>query len=85
MAGKKEKSHPIRIDSEYYNEVLSGFKTFIVRWYDTDFRVGDTIRLLEWDPVAKEFTGSVTDYKIGYVLAGGQMGIETGYCVIAIY
>jgi hypothetical protein len=82
---KKRVIHELKILPEFYEDVMSGFKTFEVRKADRDFRVGDLIKLNEWDEYEKKYTGSSMICTIGYVLGGGSYGIETGYCVIGFY
>jgi hypothetical protein len=82
---KKRVIHELKILPEFYEDVMSGFKTFEVRKADRDFRIGDLIKLNEWEPYEKKYTGSSMVYTIGYILGGGSYGIESGYCVIGFY
>jgi hypothetical protein len=51
----------------YFAEILRGEKTFELR--NTDFSVepGDTLRLREWDPETKDYTGREVKKTVGYV------------------
>lgn len=42
------KIHELKIWPPYYREVVNGVKTFEVRKYDRDFRVGDILILKEY-------------------------------------
>ena len=42
--------HTLKIYSEYYDAVRNGIKTFEIRKNDRDYKVGDTLRLREYDP-----------------------------------
>ena len=56
-----------KIWPQYFNEVLSGEKTFELRLADWDCTKGDTLILKEWNPDTKEFTGREITKKVGYV------------------
>ncbi len=76
------KLHELKILPQYYNKVLSGEKRFEIRKDDRYFKVGDIIRLCEYD--GKEFTGRDSLYDITYKLDGGEYGLEKGYCILSI-
>ena len=40
--------HSVKIQPHYFNDVLTGRKTFEVRKNDRNYRVGDYIALNEW-------------------------------------
>lgn len=81
--------HELKTWSEYFNEVFMSHKTFEVRKNDRDFKVGDTLTLIEgdlqgfpdstWIPTGRKLSRTVT-----FILHGGQFGIEEGYCVMSI-
>lgn len=52
---------------EYFEEVLSGNKTFEYRLADFECKQGDTLILEEWDPEAKEYTGRKIEKTVGFV------------------
>lgn len=76
------KLHNLKILPEYYEKVLSGEKTFEIRKDDRNFKIGDIIRLCEYD--RKEFTGRDNLYDITYKLDGGEYGLAKGYCILSI-
>lgn len=41
--------HDLKILPEFFGDVVSNRKRFEIRRNDRDFRVGDVLRLLEWD------------------------------------
>lgn len=77
---KSIRIHGLKIHPEYYQEVLLGRKTFEIRKNDRNYQVGDMVRLCEYDPNKKEYTGRklykeityITDYaqKENYVVFG---------------
>lgn len=64
--------HNLRTWPRYFNEVVSGKKTFEMRSNDRDFREGDTVTLQEYDPVLEAHTGRELSFRIGYVLNSVQ-------------
>lgn len=75
------KLHKLKIQPQYYKKVVSGEKRFEIRKDDRDFKVGDLIRLQEFE---NEYTGRETLYEIIYKLDGGDYGLEKGYCILSI-
>ena len=66
--------HELKTIQPYFNDVNYGEKNFEVRKNDRDFRVGDTLELIEYDPKT-DTTGKRLVVKVSYVLKGGQFGI----------
>lgn len=52
---------------EYFEEILSGKKTFEVRLNDFEIEEGDTLLLKEWDSKTKNYTGREISKKVGFV------------------
>jgi hypothetical protein len=47
----------LKINREFFEQILLGDKNFEIRLGDMEFNKGDTLILLEKDPVTKELTG----------------------------
>lgn len=75
------KLHELKIKPVYYNAVVKGEKRFEIRKDDRNFKVGDLIRLQEFD---RKYTGRDSIYEIIYKLDGGEYGLEKGYCILSI-
>lgn len=74
--------HELKILPEHFEPVISGLKSAEVRKNDRDYKVGDYLRLKEWDALSEPFTGftgriivrkithitDLKDYAAGYVL-----------------
>lgn len=78
--------HRLKTWAPYFNAVIDGIKPFEVRRDDRGFQRGDRVRLVEtaerdgdWIP-----TGREAEYRITYVLPGGQFGIEPGHVVFGL-
>lgn len=76
-------THALKTIQPYFNEVLSGEKTFEVRKADRPFNVGDILKLQEYNS-DYGYTGAEHYLKISYILPGGQFGIDENYCVLGI-
>lgn len=92
MSVHKLKTWPIAWDA-----VASGEKRFEVRKNDRFYQRGDFVELYRFDPdrrcyvsadgyAASSFpieTSKLT-FRIGWMLQGGQFGIEPGFCVFSL-
>lgn len=74
--------HELKTLPQYYGAVLSGRKNFEIRKNDRGFRVGDTVRLREYEN--DEYTGRELVRKITYVLHGPLYGLAEGWCILAL-
>jgi len=79
-----KKIHHLKCWPVYFSRLVSMEKTFEVRRNDRDFQTGDYIDLLEYDLEKQKFTGASMALKITYILHGGAMGIQSGFCVLGI-
>lgn len=58
--------HELKIIPEYYNDIISGRKTFEVRFNDRNYQVGDVLVLREYEN--GEYTGRAIERKVIYIL-----------------
>jgi hypothetical protein len=80
----KPTRHELKTWPEFFSAIQNGTKKFECRKNDRSFCVGDILRLKEWNPDTKSYTGRITDRMIRYILKGPQFGIEDGWCVMSI-
>lgn len=73
--------HKLKIQSEYFNAVCNGKKSFEIRKNDRDFKVGDLLLLQEFLPETQEYTGRVVERKVTYITDYAQ---QENYIVMAI-
>ena len=73
--------HKLKILPQYFEDVCSGKKSFEIRKNDRDFKVGDTLFLMEFDTLAHSCTGRVVERKITYITDYAQ---KENYVVMAI-
>lgn len=77
-------THDLKCWPEFFAAVRDGLKPFEVRQNDRDFRVGDTLRLWEFDPRLDLHTGKYFHRRVSYVLDGGAFGVEPGFVVMGL-
>jgi ASC-1-like (ASCH) protein len=85
--------HELKTWKEYYDPIFMGRKTFEVRKNDRDFKVGDTLILIETDfggngmtdhDLTRVPTGRKLARTVSYILHGGQFGIPDDFVIISI-
>jgi hypothetical protein len=77
----EDKVHEIKIAASYYDDVTSGRKRFELRKNDRGYKVGDSLKMLEFDE--GKHTGRIIDADIIYMLED-YAGLEEGYCILGI-
>lgn len=84
---RKPKQHILKCWPVFFQATLSGRKGFEIRDCSEshrDFQVGDTLRLVEWDEGAEEYTRRALECRIAYVMRGGRFGLPLHMCVMSI-
>lgn len=84
--------HELKSWSMFYQDIILGDRTSDIRSEeDRDFRVGDYLRLLEWDPVKGAYTGRRALVQVTYLqrnksnpCAISREALAEGYCVLSI-
>jgi hypothetical protein len=75
--------HYLKIETEYYQAVERGDKTFELRKNDRDFKVYDIVHLQE--TVKGSHTGrELPGKRVKYILYGGKYGLADGYCILQL-
>lgn len=76
--------HDIKINSEYFKDVLTGKKTFEIRFNDRKYKVEDKLILNEISE--GQHTGNKITVNITYILTHDDFpeGIPEGYVVLSI-
>lgn len=84
-------THILKTIDTVWDAVEAGDKTFEVRRNDRFFQRGDTVILRKINdtgfyvtPRGKTFGTLDLEFTIGWMLQGGQFGIEPGYCVFQL-
>ena len=73
--------HLLKCDPKPFQMVMLGAKCFEWRKLDRPYAVGDSLKLAEWDPELKMFTGRKCFRKIEYILTG-EYGIPPEYGIL---
>lgn len=84
--------HTLKTAGTAWDAIKRGEKRFEVRRNDRFFQTGDTVRLRRLDenshsystPAGERFGTMDIDFRIGWMLHGGQFGIEPGYVVFQL-
>lgn len=75
--------HELKILPQYFEEVWNKNKTFELRKDDRDYKIGDTLRLLEFD--YGTYTGRICNRKILYILRDSdQYGLKEGFVILGM-
>lgn len=85
-----KKIHELKTDSEVFQAVAEGRKTFEIRFNDRDFRVGDELVLLETINTGEQmkrgkpllYSGNELRKKVSYILSG--YGLQDGWVILGI-
>lgn len=75
--------HNIKLDKKYYDLVCKNIKTFEIRYNDRNYKVGDYLKLEEYDTYNKLYTGRSSVRLITYIL-DDFIGLQPGYIVMSI-
>lgn len=82
LAGKFMQTHELKIWPEFFEPIMTGEKTFELRWDDKGFRAGDALWLREWMQRDGVYTGREITKRVTYLLGG--FGLERGYVCMAL-
>lgn len=80
------RAHKLKTWPQYFGAVRDGVKNFEVRKADRDFREGDFLCLVEFDPRRESLTGKYEYRRITYVLtsADAPRGLVDGFVVLSL-
>jgi hypothetical protein len=60
--------HSLKCIAPFFTDILSGLKTWEIRYNDRDFHVGDILHLLEVDQISERLTGRECRVKVEYLV-----------------
>lgn len=63
-------THELKCWPDFFSAILRGDKTFELRKDDRGFRAGHSLRLREWLPTDKTYTGREIKCDVTYVMSG---------------
>ena len=76
------KTHDLKIYPQYFEDVRSGRKTFEIRKNDRNYKVGDLLQLIKYNPL-NEALGGVIKVEITYIL-DDRTYLQKGYVALGI-
>ncbi len=76
--------HDLKTWPEYFAKLRDWTKAFEIRKNDRDYRVGDVLRLREWNPATESYTGEQELRVVCSIIDGPKFGIEAGYVVMGL-
>ncbi|MFE3573728.1 ParB/RepB/Spo0J family partition protein [Lysinibacillus sp. NPDC059133] len=83
---QKEKPMTHELDSyrEQFEAVKTGLKTFMCGFNNQSFRVGDKLKINEFDNDKLVYTGNFVEVRIVYLQEGGENDIPEDYVIMSI-
>jgi len=70
------KIHDLKIWPEFFDDVDTGRKSFELRRNDRNYQVGEILKLREWAPQNKEYSGRVTYKQINHIMRFADLGSD---------
>lgn len=82
---REPKIHKLKCWSDYFKQILSGWKTFELRKNDRDFHKGDILILQEWNNETKNYTGRECTCFVPYITEAAGLGaLADGFVCMSI-
>jgi hypothetical protein len=75
--------HALKTNHACWCAIYEGKKSFEYRKNDRNYKIGDTLLLMDYYPET-ESTGGEIHADITYILYGGKFGIPDGYCIMQL-
>ncbi len=83
--------HRVKSWPNFFEATLAGIKTHDVRHVgDRDYQVGDTLRLMEFDPETQQYSGRELCVRITYITSAklpcalSEECLHHDYCILSI-
>ena len=83
--------HKVKSWPSFFEATLAGVKTHDVRRIsDRDYQVGDTLRLMEFEPEKQQYTGREMCVRITYITSAkapcalSEACLDPDYCILSI-
>jgi hypothetical protein len=83
-------THALKCWPPFFKAILNGSKRHELRRDDRHFRVGDTLRMREFDPAEESYTGRELSATVTYTTADDNpcalsaWGLKEGFCILSI-
>ena len=74
--------HELKTINPFFEDVFNGAKDFEIRKNDRNFKVGDRLKLIEFEKGKEKKRYVLKDIK--YILTGGQYGLSYDYVILGL-
>jgi hypothetical protein len=78
------KTHLLKTIQPYFDDISLGKKPFELRKNDRNFKLGDIILLIEYNPVSDQIIPKIIATRVTYFMGDNHAGIEQGYCILGV-
>lgn len=85
-----DRVHELKSWSRFFRPVAAGERTHELRRNDRDYRVGDRLRLREYDAGSRTYTGSFCDVVITSITsrdvpcAASDQALDPDFCILSV-
>lgn len=79
-----QKVHHLRSWPHYFQPIFDGLKTFEVRYNDRDYKEGDILHLMEYNPDGKGYSTRNVYRYVTHILSDDFKGVAKGWVVMSI-
>lgn len=90
MAERQRAEHQLKSWPQFFGPITAGDRLHELRRNDRDFRVGDVLRLNEWDPKLQQATGRTALLEVTSITsdevpcAVSDLGLAPGFCILSV-
>lgn len=81
---EKPMTHELDSYSQQFEAIKAGLKTFMYGFNNQSFRVGDKLKINEFDYDKQVYTGSFVEVRVIYLQEGGEDDIPEDYIIMSI-
>lgn len=81
---EKPMTHELDSNPEQFEAIVQGLKTFMCGFNNQSFRVGDKLKINEFNPETILYTGKFVEVRIIYLQEGGANDIPEDYVIMSI-
>lgn len=68
------KTHELKLNTKYFNDVMHGLKKFEVRFNDRGYQLGDVLILRDWD--GRNYRGRILKVHVVYLIDLSEIGLK---------
>jgi hypothetical protein len=80
----EQRKHVIKAWPEYFERLWDRTKPFELRKNDRDYRVGDRLNIVEFDPETGTRSGRMVMADVTYLIDQSRFGLAEGHCILGL-